>query len=106
MIQRSHYFTYRRHYYRLALCIIVMCYLLPVEKALTPQQIGYGAVSVLLSWINLMQFLKLVPVLGIYIILVQKVFWTVVKVRTISVFIVEICHYTRKYMHAATPRLC
>jgi hypothetical protein len=65
-----------------------------------------GAVSVLLSRINLMQFLKLVPVLGIYIILVQKVFWTVMKVRTISVFIVEICHYTRKYMHAATPRLC
>jgi hypothetical protein len=62
---------------------MVMFYLLPVEKALTPQQIGYGAVSVLLSWINLMQFLKLVPVLGIYIILVQKVFWTVMKVRAI-----------------------
>ena len=77
-----------------------MCYLLPVEKALTPQQIGYGAVSVLLSWINLMQFLKLVPVLGIYIILVQKVFWTVMKVRTISVFIVEICHYTMKYKNS------
>jgi hypothetical protein len=58
-----------------------MLYLLPVTQELTAKQIGYGAVTVMLSWTNLMQFLKVVPVIGIYIILVEKIFWTLMKVR-------------------------
>jgi hypothetical protein len=57
-----------------------MFFLLPVNEELTAKQIGCGAVTVMLSWANLMEFLKLVPVIGIYIILVQKIFWTLMKV--------------------------
>ncbi len=80
-MQPSHYFTTTCHYYRLALFISVMLYLLPVNQELTAKQIGYGAVTVMLSWTNLMQFLKVLPVIGIYIILVEKIFWTLMKVR-------------------------
>ena len=83
MVQRLIYFKNPRHYYRLAVCITVLFYLLPVHKAIKPEQIGYGAVAVFLSWLNLMQLLKFIPVLGIYIILVQKVFWTLIEVRII-----------------------
>jgi hypothetical protein len=57
-----------------------MFFLLPVNEELTAKQIGCGAVTVMLSWANLMEFLKLVPVIGIYIILVQNIFWTLMKV--------------------------
>ncbi len=81
IMQPFYYFTTTCHYYTLALFISVMLYLLPVNQELTAEQIGYGAVTVMLSWTNLMQFLKVVPVIGIYIILVEKIFWTLMKVR-------------------------
>ena len=80
IVERFHYFTSLRHYYRIAFYISVMLYLLPVTQAITVKQIGYGAITVMLSWINLLQFLKLFPVLGVYIIVVEKVFWTLMKV--------------------------
>ena len=81
MIQRFQYFTVVYHYYRLALFVSVMLYLLPVNQEITANQISYGAVTVFLSWTNLIQFLKIVPVIGTYIILVEKIFWTLMKVR-------------------------
>ena len=81
MVQRFEYFRHLRHYYRLGLFISVICYLLPVNDAITDKQIQFGAVAVLLSWVNLIQFLQLIPVLGAYIIVVHKVFWTLMKVR-------------------------
>jgi hypothetical protein len=80
-MQGFHYFTAPYHYYRIAFYISVMSYIFPINDEITERQLGYGAVTVLLSWSHLIQFLKVVPVLGIYIILVEKVFWTVVKVR-------------------------
>ena len=81
MVLRFKYFLHLRHYYRLALLISVTFYLLPVNAAITVKQLQFGAVTVLLSWVNLIQFLQLIPVLGAYIIVVQKVFWTLMKVR-------------------------
>lgn len=79
-VRRLYYFISLRHYYRLALVICVMFFLLPVNQALTPKQLGWCATTVLLSWLNLVQLLKLAPTVGIYIILVEKIFWTLLKV--------------------------
>ena len=88
MILRFYYFfTTPYHYYRIAFYVSVLSYLLPVNEAITAKQIGYGAVTVFLSWVNFIQYLKVVPVLGIYIILVEKVFWTLVKVRIYFFFV-------------------
>ena len=80
MVQRFKYFLHLRHYYRIALFISVIFYLLPVNDKITVDQIQFGAVTVLLSWVNLIQFLQLIPALGAYIIVVHKVFWTLIKV--------------------------
>ena len=88
MVQRFQYFCRLRHYYRLGLFISVICYLLPVNGAITDKQIQFGAVAVLLSWVNLIQFLQLIPVLGAYIIVVHKVFWTLMKVRILFILVI------------------
>ncbi|XP_028403676.1 transient receptor potential cation channel subfamily A member 1-like isoform X2 [Dendronephthya gigantea] len=85
IVERFYFFTSIRHYYRIALYISIMLYLLPVNQAITVNQIQYGAITVMLSWLNLLQFLKLVPFLGIYIIVVENVFWTLLKIFIVVV---------------------
>ena len=80
MVKRLEYFRHLRHYCRLALLFCVIFYMLPVNNAITEKQIQFGAITVLLSWLNLIQFLELIPFLGVYIIVVRKVFWTLMKV--------------------------
>jgi hypothetical protein len=60
--------------------ILVYLFLLPVEEELSTAHIASGSIAVLNSWITLIQYLKVVPVMGIYIIVVQKIFYTVMKV--------------------------
>lgn len=78
--ERLRYFRDIYHWYRLAQIICVTVYLLHSSHNLAPTQIGFGAVTCLLSWVNVIQFLKLTPMFGIYVIVVEKVFWTLVKV--------------------------
>ena len=85
ILAQIYFFTRKHRVIRVALYISVLPYLLPVNQNLSARQIGYGAVTVLLSWLNLIQFLQLVPFLGIYIILVQKIFCTLMKVRIVSI---------------------
>ena len=64
----------------MSMCILVYLFLLPVEEELSTAHIASGSIAVLYSWITLIQYLKVVPVMGIYIIVVQKIFYTVMKV--------------------------
>ncbi|CAB3998223.1 Transient receptor potential cation channel subfamily A member 1 [Paramuricea clavata] len=78
-MQRFRYFTKLSHYLEMAMHIMVILFLLPVNKILTKTHIGAGAFAVLYSWMTLIQYLKVVPVMGIYIIVVQTIFWTLMK---------------------------
>ena len=91
MTQQLRYFAEIGRYYKLVMLFSVMFYMFPVGDKLTVKQIACGAVTVFLSWLNIMQVLKLIPVLGVYIILVEKVFWSVAKVCTI--LLIEIYDY-------------
>ena len=64
----------------MAMHILVYLFLLPVEEELSTAHIASGSIAVLYSWITLIQYLKVVPVMGIYIIVVQKIFYTLMKV--------------------------
>ncbi|XP_046847838.1 transient receptor potential cation channel subfamily A member 1-like isoform X2 [Xenia sp. Carnegie-2017] len=86
--ERLRYFRDIYHWYRLAQIICVTVYLLHSSHNLAPTQIGFGAVTCLLSWVNVIQFLKLTPMFGIYVIVVEKVFWTLVKMfAVITVYV-------------------
>ncbi|XP_028398166.1 transient receptor potential cation channel subfamily A member 1-like isoform X2 [Dendronephthya gigantea] len=78
-VQGLHYFKMPRHYFEIMLHVAVVMFLLPVTEELSLVQIGSGSFAVLLSWFTLIQFLKVIPVMGIYIIVVQKIFWTLMK---------------------------
>ncbi|CAB4040323.1 Hypothetical predicted protein, partial [Paramuricea clavata] len=73
------FFTNDSHYYEMAMRIFVYLFLLPVEEELSTAHIASGSIAVLYSWITLIQYLKVVPVMGIYIIVVQKIFYTLMK---------------------------
>ena len=105
MTQQLRYFAEITRYYKLVMLFSVTFYMFPVGDTLTVKQIAYGAVTVFLSWLNITQVLKLIPVLGVYIILVEKVFWSVAKVCTI--LLVEIYYYTAtryKIQHNLLPQ--
>lgn len=52
----------------------------PVRKTKTERQFGAGAIAVCISWFNLIWFLRRIPDLGTYILTLQKVFTTLLKV--------------------------
>ncbi|XP_028398178.1 transient receptor potential cation channel subfamily A member 1-like [Dendronephthya gigantea] len=79
-VQGLRYFKMPRHYLEIMLHVTVVMFLLPVTEELSLVQIGSGSFAVLFSWFTLIQFLKVLPVMGIYIIVVQKIFWTLMKV--------------------------
>ena len=77
-MQGFQYFTKLAHYIEVAMRITVVVFLLSDSDESV--QIGAGSFAVLYSWITLIQYLKLVPIMGIYIIVVQTIFWTLMKV--------------------------
>ena len=56
-------------------------FLFPVNEKTTGLQNRSGVISIFVSWIKLMQYLRMVPVLGVYILVILKVFRTVMKVK-------------------------
>ena len=53
----------------------------PVESTKTERQFGAAALAICISWFNLIWFLRRVPDIGTYILTLQKVFKTLVKVN-------------------------
>lgn len=78
--QGPRYFTSLAHVLDLTMRIMVIIFLLPVDDELSTLHIGCGSIAVLCSWTTLIQYLKVVPFLGTYIIVVQTIFWTLMKV--------------------------
>ena len=79
---------------------------------LTSWQWQLGATGVFLAWFNLILFLKRVPLLGIYILMFNRILHTFLKFALIAVlFVVAFCipfymilykavsTYTRVYVH-------
>ena len=83
-IQGFRYFTIPAHYIEVAMRITVVVYLLPIEKELSLKHLSSASIAVLYSWITLIQYLKFVPVVGVYIIVVQRIFWTLLKVCEVN----------------------
>ena len=79
-MQRARYFTNLRHILEWIMRIMVLVFLLPVEDNLSPLHIACGSVAVLCSWLTLIQYLTVVPIMGVYIVVVQTIFWTLMKV--------------------------
>ena len=51
-----------------------------------------GAFAVFLAWINFIQFLKRVPMLGIYVLMFNSIFYTFLKFALIAfLFVVSFC---------------
>ncbi|CAB4030156.1 transient receptor potential cation channel subfamily A member 1-like [Paramuricea clavata] len=86
-VQGIKYFTKVSRYYEISMRILVYLFLLPVEEEISTAHIASGSIAVLYSWITLIQYLKVVPVMGIYIIVVQKIFYTVMKISIVSTFV-------------------
>ena len=55
----------------------------PGGEEKTVGQIQAGAIAVLLAWINFLWFFKSLSVFGIYIIMAQKIFLSLLKVSFI-----------------------
>ena len=59
--------------------ICVFVFLPYSKKSECPWQVG--AIAIFLAWINFIWFLKRIPAIGIYMIMVKKIFVTFLKVR-------------------------
>ena len=79
-MQRARYFTNLRHILEWIMRVMVLVFLLPVEDNLSTLHIACGSVAVLCSWLTLIQYLTVVPIMGVYIVVVQTIFWTLMKV--------------------------
>jgi hypothetical protein len=55
----------------------------PVKSTKTERQFGAAAVAVCISWFNLIWFMRRIPDIGTYILTLQKVFKTLVKVNEV-----------------------
>ncbi|XP_028403677.1 transient receptor potential cation channel subfamily A member 1-like isoform X3 [Dendronephthya gigantea] len=84
-IQGFRYFTISAHYMEVVMRIIVVVYLLPIEEEVSLRHVSIGSIAVLHSWLTLIQYLKFVPVMGVYIIVVQRIFWTLLKVLLVVI---------------------
>ena len=52
----------------------------PITDIKTERQFGAAAIAVCISWFDLIWFLRRIPNIGIYVLALQKVFKTLVKV--------------------------
>ena len=62
------------------LYICTFVFLLPVNETKTKSQIEAGAIAIFIAWINFIWFLKRLPMFGIYVVLTNKVFMSLLKV--------------------------
>ena len=62
------------------LYICTFVFLLPVHKTKNKWQIEAGAIAVFIAWMNFIWFLKRLPRFGIYVVLIYKVFISLLKV--------------------------
>ena len=56
----------------------------PVRSTKTEHQFGAAAIAICISWFNLIWFLRRIPDIGTYILTLQKVFKTLVKVNDVN----------------------
>ncbi|XP_046863058.1 transient receptor potential cation channel subfamily A member 1-like isoform X3 [Xenia sp. Carnegie-2017] len=69
-----------RNAMELALYICTIIFVLPLHRFKYTYQIGAGGISVFLAWINFIWFLKNAPVFGTYVILIKRVFQSLLKI--------------------------
>ncbi|XP_028406994.1 transient receptor potential cation channel subfamily A member 1-like isoform X2 [Dendronephthya gigantea] len=83
--QRWRYFKQVSNYFEWTLYVCVMVFMFPVRKTKTEDQFGAAAIAVCISWFNLIWFLRRIPDIGTYILTLQKVFKTLVKMLLLIV---------------------
>jgi hypothetical protein len=82
--QRWRYFKQFSNLFEWTLYVCVLYFMFPVRKTKTERQFGAAAIAVCISWFNLIWFLRRVPDIGTYILTLQKVFITLVKVNAVA----------------------
>ena len=78
--QRWRYFKQATNYFEWTLYFFVLYFMFPVRNTKTERQSGAAAIAICISWFNLIWFLRRVPDIGTYILTLQKVFKTLIKV--------------------------
>ena len=68
------------NYFEWMLYVCVFAFLFPVSHTKTVRQFGAAAMAVCISWCDLIWSLRRIPGVGIYILIVQEVFKTLLKV--------------------------
>ena len=79
--QRWRYFKQATNYFEWTLYFFVLYFMFPVKNTKTERQFGAAAIAICISWFNLIWFLRRVPDIGTYILTLQKVFKTLIKVN-------------------------
>ena len=74
--------------------ICVFIFLPYSKKSECPWQAG--AIAIFLAWINFIWFLKRIPAIGIYMIMVKKIFVTFLKVRILLKGPLRVTHACQK----------
>ncbi|CAB4011341.1 Transient receptor potential cation channel subfamily A member 1, partial [Paramuricea clavata] len=70
------------------LYICTFVFLLPVNDTKSKSQIEAGAIAIFIAWINFIWFLRRLPKFGIYVILTQNVFFSLLKTLPVVVLFV------------------
>ena len=63
------------------LYICTFVFFLPVNETKSKSQIEAGAIAIFIAWINFIWFFKQQPTFGIYVVLTNKVFQSLLKVK-------------------------
>lgn len=79
------YFKQVTNYLEWTLFISVLYFMFPVRRFKTERQFGVGSIAVFLTWFNLIWYMRRVPDIGTYILTLQKVFKTLMKMLLIIV---------------------
>lgn len=74
------YFKQATNYFEWILYLSVLYFMFPVRSNKTVRQMGVGSIAIFFSWFNLIWFLRRIPDIGTYILTLQKVFKTLLKV--------------------------
>lgn len=79
------YIKQRTNHLELALYISTLIFFVPIWKKKTDVQWQAGAIGIFLAWIRFIWFMKIFATFGIYIIMVKRVFLTVLKVSVLTI---------------------
>ena len=86
--QRWRYFEQGSNYAEWTLFACVLFFMFPLSNEKSQRQAGVGAIAVCISWFDLIWFLKQIPDIGTYILTVQEVFKTVIKVWIFNIQVI------------------